>query len=294
MSNTTASLRQKIDSAKDLRSVVRAMKAVAASNIGQYEDSVRALADYYHSVELGLGVCLRAETQENPFVGERQRSLSIDAVVFGSDQGMVGQFNDIVSDFALNKLSELPGKSRIWAVGERVHSRLVDSGLTVLSPFELPASVKGIAPLVGEILVETQNRQNGDLDSELYLFYNRPRTAAVYSPIAQRLLPLDKEWLHKLIEKTWPSGRYSQIFGDGKATLRALINEYLFVSIFRGCTESLASENASRLAAMERADKNIDELLKDLNENYHRLRKDSIDEELFEVIASFDSLKGKS
>ncbi len=61
MSDTTASLRRKIDSAGDLQSVVRTMKALAASSIGQYEKSVRALADYYRTVELGLGACFRAE-----------------------------------------------------------------------------------------------------------------------------------------------------------------------------------------------------------------------------------------
>lgn len=292
MSNTTASLRRKIDSAKDLRSVVRTMKAVAASNIGQYEDSVRALSDYYQSVKLGLGACLRAEIQANPITEEKQQSHSIDAVVFGSDQSLVGQFNDIVVDFALEKLSELPGKFRVWAVGERVHARLVDSGLPVPALFELPTSVKGIAPLVGQILMESQTQQKLDEAAQLYLFYNRTRSAADYSPIAQRLLPLDKQWLRKLIAHTWPSGRYCQVFGEDTTTLRAFINEYLFVSIFRACAESLASENSSRLAAMQRADQNIEELLMDLNGNFHRLRKDVIDEELFDVIAAFDSLKG--
>ena len=59
MSDTTASLRRKISSAGDLQSVVRTMKALAASSIGQYEKSVRALADYYRTLELGLGACLR-------------------------------------------------------------------------------------------------------------------------------------------------------------------------------------------------------------------------------------------
>jgi len=72
--------------------------------------------------------------------------------------------------------------------------------------------------------------------------------------------------------------------------LRALVREYLFVSLFRACAESLASENASRLAAMQRADKNIDELLDDLNGTFQRLRQSSIDEELFEVISGFEAL----
>ena len=61
MSDTTASLRRKINSAGDLQSVVRTMKAMAASNIGQYERAVRALGDYYRSVELGLSICLPEE-----------------------------------------------------------------------------------------------------------------------------------------------------------------------------------------------------------------------------------------
>ena len=78
--------------------------------------------------------------------------------------------------------------------------------------------------------------------------------------------------------------------GGGTATLRALIREYLFVSLFRACAESLASENASRLAAMERADKNIDDLLEELNGAFHRLRQSGIDEELFDVISGFEAL----
>ena len=82
--------------------------------------------------------------------------------------------------------------------------------------------------------------------------------------------------------------------GGGTATLRALISEYLFVSLFRACAESLASENASRLAAMERADKNIDELLENFQGAFHRLRQTGIDEELFDVISGYEALaKGK-
>ena len=59
MSDTTSSLRRKISSAGDLQSVVRTMKAQAASSIGQYDNSVHALGEYYRTVELGLGACFR-------------------------------------------------------------------------------------------------------------------------------------------------------------------------------------------------------------------------------------------
>lgn len=70
----------------------------------------------------------------------------------------------------------------------------------------------------------------------------------------------------------------------------AFLREFLFVSLFRACAQSLASENASRLAAMQRAEKNIAELLDTLNRNFHRLRQSNIDEELFDVVAGFEAL----
>ena len=78
--------------------------------------------------------------------------------------------------------------------------------------------------------------------------------------------------------------------GGHIATLRGLIREYLFISLFRACAESLASENASRLAAMERADKNITDLLEHLHGTFHRLRQSGIDEELFDVVSGFEAL----
>jgi F-type H+-transporting ATPase subunit gamma len=110
-------------------------------------------------------------------------------------------------------------------------------------------------------------------------------------PISQRLLPLDDAWRKKLAELPWPGESLPEVIGSDTATLQALIREYLFVSFFRACAESLASENASRLAAMQRADKNIGELLDDLNGIFHRLRQSGIDEELFDVISGFEALE---
>ena len=297
MSDTTTSLRRKISSAGDLQSVVRTMKALAASSIGQYEQSVRALADYYRTVELGLSMCFR-ESGPTALVADgkgRTDKASVCAVVFGSDQGLVGQFNDVVADFAVKTLAAFPGKHQIWAVGERVHGRLSDAGLPLIGLFAVPNSVKAITPLVGQILVESETRHNQGDVTELHLFYNRTTSGAMYTPVSQRLLPLDETWRRKLAEHPWPTGNLPEVIGSGTATLRALIREYLFVSLFRACAESLASENASRLAAMQRADKNIDELLEHLNGTFHRLRQSGIDEELFDVISGFEALsKGKA
>jgi F-type H+-transporting ATPase subunit gamma len=214
-------------------------------------------------------------------------------VVFGSDQGLVGQFNDVVADFAIQTLAALPGKQEVWAVGERVRERLADAGLPLRGLSPVPNSVKAITPLVGQILLESEARQQRGQIAELHLFHNRPKSGSIYEPVNQRLLPLDETWRRNLAALPWPTGNLPEVLGGGTETLRAFIRGYLFVSIFRACAESLASENASRLAAMQRADKNIDELLEDLNRTFHRLRQNGIDEELFDVVSGFEALKPK-
>jgi F-type H+-transporting ATPase subunit gamma len=295
MSDTTAGLRRKIAGAEDLRSVVRTMKAVAASSIGQYEKSVHALDDYYRTVELGLGVCFR-KSGPAPLMAERKGKTVVDAigaVVFGSDQGLVGQFNDVVADHAVKTLAALTAKPEVWAVGERVHARLTDAGLPLIGLFSVPGSVRAITPLVGQILVGCGLHRSQSDATELHLFFNRPTSGSGYEPVNQRLLPLDENWRRRLADLPWPTGNLPEVMGSGTATLRSFIREYLFVSIFRACAESLASENASRLAAMQRADKNIAESLEDLNGKFHRLRQSGIDEELFDVVSGFEALSAK-
>ena len=313
MSDTTVSLRRKIEAAGELQSVVRSMKALAAASIGQYERSVLALADYYRTVELGLGACLRQSPPAEAAVPppRRRSGADVDVVVFGSDQGLVGQFNQVVAEYAVAQLEAAgvapsPGL-RVWAVGERVQGCLQDLGLQVAGSFAVPGSVEAITALVGQVLVRTGAHTRGGEAVELHLFYQQvgrngsgtgsgegartgSREGTSHEPVGQRLLPLDSLWERRLGDLAWPTPRLPQVLGGSTATLRALVREYLFVSIFRACAQSLASENASRLAAMQRADKNIDELLETLNGTYHRLRQRGIDEELFDVISGFEAL----
>jgi F-type H+-transporting ATPase subunit gamma len=294
MSDSMASLQRKIGSAGDLHAVVRTMKALAASSIGQYESSVRSLADYYRAVELGLAACFRAS---GPLASggkpkEPSPADTIGAIVFGSDQGLVGQFNDVVADYAIETLAALPGRAQVWAVGERVHARLADAGLSLIGLFAVPNSVQAITRLVGRIQIESEAHRANVAHSRVYVFHNQPHAGALYRPVGQRLLPLDAQWQQGAAKVPWPTTMPPEVVGGTSTVLRASIREYLFISLFRACAESLASENASRLAAMERANRNIDELLEQLHGTFHRLRQSGIDEELFDVVSGFEALVG--
>ena len=289
------SLRRKIDGAGDLEGVVRAMKALAASSIGQYEKAVQSLDGYYRTVELGLSACLRqADPSQIATAKSPKADAPVGAVIFGSDQGLVGRFNEVVMDLAVDTLKKLPGpKNRIWAVGDRVHGLLLDAGLGAPILLSVPSSVNVITPLVGELLVEIEAaREQGDV-VDVYVFHNHPEAAGVFEPVSKRLLPLDQAWRSKLIQLPWPTKMLPQVFEGLTPTLEAFIRGYLFVLLFQACAESLNSENASRLAAMQRAEKNIKNMLEDLNREFHRVRQESIDEELFDVVSGFEALTGR-
>lgn len=296
MAHTTTALRRQIGSASDLKSVVRTMKASAAAALGQYESSVAALGDYARSVEQGLGVCLRSvdpkgrHAQAPPW---KAGAFAVQAIVFGSDQGLVGRFNEVVVEHAMGHLGALPAKAQVWVVGERVQERLIEAGLSPAGAFPVPGSVALITRLVGQVLLAVQapgpgseREAQGDV---LMLFYNRP-SGAGYEAVSQRLLPLDERWQRELAGRPWPAQQRPEVLGTGPEVLRAFIREHLFVSLFRASAESLASENASRLAAMQRADRNIGELLTALGARFHRIRQSGIDEELFDVVAGFDAM----
>ncbi|MGB5996809.1 MAG: F0F1 ATP synthase subunit gamma [Marinomonas sp.] len=304
MRDSIASLRHKIRSAQDLKSVVRSMKAIASSSIGQYESAVHSLDDYYYTVKLGLAASLGSTTQYAASHGtstpqdmapqqglpSSSRVPAVGVIVFGSDQGLVGQFNEAMVEFVVASLGNIPGKKHLWAVGERVQSRLQETDLATEVCFALPNSIHGITDLVGKILISLEAQREQGVINQVYIFHHRPESNTIYRPVNQQLLPLDDVWQRQLMDIEWPSNNLPEVMPNQDQTRRAFVREYLFVSLFRACAESLASENASRLSAMQRAEKNIDELQESLNQTFHRLRQSGIDEELFDVISGFEAL----
>lgn len=290
MSKTFQQMRHKIAGAEQLESVVRTMKAHAAANITQYEMAVLSLTDYYRTIELGLSACFR--TGSKVAVQMPQTSKHVVAVIFGSDQGLVGQFNAQLAHYVKLHLEPLQGTKEVLIVGELIGGYLNDAGFNVEKTYPVPSMITMITPLVGQILTQSISNATEEEDTHMLLFYNRSQSGAAYQPMHQKLLPLNTSWQSSLTQEAWPTGNLPEIISnDARATLSALIREYLFISLFQACAESLASENASRLMAMQRAEKNIDSLLEELKKTSRSLRQSTIDEELFDVITSYEYSK---
>jgi F-type H+-transporting ATPase subunit gamma len=293
---TLESLSRQIVGAGELKSIVRTMKAMSASNIGQYQAAVASLNDYYISIALGIASYFK-DKKIGPILElehwKDKGDKSICAIVFGSDQGFVGQFNDSLTSFVSESLDAFAGKKEVWTIGERIPLLLKDAGLQVTKNFPLPNSIHVVTTLIGSILVNIQESFAKGTLNEFYIFHNHSNPETTYGAKKQRLLPLDEQWRQKLVQLKWPTSKIPQVLGDSNSTLKALLSEYLFVTLFKACAESLASENYSRLSAMQRAEKNIEDLQDDIGHAYHRLRQSSIDEELFDVVSGFEALKKK-
>lgn len=289
---TVEGLKRKLGSTEGLLSVVKTMKAMAAVNIRQYEKAVRSLADYARTVELGLAVVLGASGHQP--AARRSATGRLGAIIFGSDQGMAGSLNEQVVGFALEDLAsaaapvaDLP----LVAVGQRVLGPWEDAGGRVESCLPVPGSIAGITPLVHELLFQIQTwgaRQGID---RVHLYYNQQQHGAAYQPRKRELLPLDQQWLAKLRQEPWRGPSLPSFTMDAQTLFSALLRQYLFIGLYQALAESAASENASRLAAMQGAEKNITERMDELTRRYYQQRQMAITEELLDIVSGYEAFQ---
>lgn len=290
---TTEDLKRRIRSAEDLLGVVKTMKALAATSIRQYQRAVESLAEYYRTVELGLQIVLRKSRETPAPTGAKAAWLG--AIVFGTDQGLCGQFNHLIAGHALDEMRKtgVPAENRIIiAVGLRVADLLEDSGQKVFEVLSPPGSTAGITPMVQDITVLLEDWRFKRQIGQMHLFYHEYLSGASYRPMSLRILPVEETWLTDLKRRKWESRTLPVFTMEWENLFRALIGEYLFVCIYRAFANSLASENASRLAAMQSAEKNIEERLEELFMQFHRQRQMTITEELLDIVSGFEALGG--
>ncbi len=293
MSTTLEALQKQLKSGEDLSSIVRTMKALAATSVRQYEKAVESLDDYYLTVELGLGVVLAREERVQPAPVDPRKPVLL--IVFGSDHGLAGRFNEQIVDFALRKywttLEEtLSDPSILACVGEQVSTRMAAAGRNVRELFGVPVSMTGITASVQALLERLEAWCDQEEAQRVILFYNRPTAASSFAPYAETLLPVDLAGLRRR-NAEWQSRSLPIFTMSSPRLLSMLLRQYFFVSLYRAYALSLAAENASRLAAMQAAEKNIQERLDELRTAYQQQRQAAITEELLDIISGFKALR---
>lgn len=293
---TLDTLRRKLAITTELQEVVKTMKTLAAVSIHQYEKAVESLGYYRRTIEMGIQIVMRADRGEWTRAGVTPRGR-LGAVIFGSELGMCGQFNDLLVDYALERCAEMPGGKEnraIMAVGARAASRLEEAGEKVEFYFDVPGSLSGITPRVQEMLLKIEEWQCPGGVERVVLFHHKPDSGAAYHPQTVPLLPVDLEWLAALGRRPWPSKVLPTFTMSRQPLIYALLGQHLFVSLYQALAESLASENAARLASMQTAEKNIEERLLELRQQYNQRRQSAITEELLDIVAGFEALTDRN
>jgi len=287
-------LKHSIETVEDIQSIVRTMKALAAVSIYPYERAIESMHNYSRTVELGLQVLLADRTplaeEQNP------KQTDVGIVVFGSDRGLCGRFNEDITDFTLNTLAKenIPAKKRhVLAVGARAEARLREAGQLVHESFFVPGSVAGITATVQSILQQIETWRQQHTVTKVLLFYNRQVGSKGRRSEVSQLLPLEFTKFQGTNAPKWPSRSLPTYSMQRTDLFAALVRQYLFVWVFRACAFSLASENAGRLASMQAAERNISERLLELSTTYNQERQEMITSELLEVVSGFMVLVDK-
>lgn len=295
-------LQRQIHTAQDLQAVVKMMKVLAALNIHQYEQAVTSLTEYNRTIEMGLHVVLKTTHTHD---AHTQQSLSTSnvtrcgVIIFGSEQGMCGQFNEQISHYAIAELEKLklpPEHLAIFAVGSRLISHLETAGYGIEQTFAMPGSLAGITSMVQEILPHIARWRDREQIDQITLFYNHLHSNTLWEPYKLQLLPLDGEWLQHIESQEWRavseveprSGTLPTFTMPSDVLVASLLRQYFFILLYRAFGESLAGENASRLASMQVAEKNIEERLTEFTGQFQQKRQTAITDELLEIISAFE------
>jgi F-type H+-transporting ATPase subunit gamma len=278
---TLEALQRRIHTVRELQGVVRTLKALSGATIRQYEQAVTALGDYYRTVELGLMAALhgRPSPLSLPEVagGDEAR------VVIGTDQGLVGRFNEVLVGHAL--APEPDSSRRFLVVGLRAAAELRAAGRPVEETLPLPGSVRGITLTVDRVLLTLDDWQVRHRVRRVQLCHNQPAGRSLYRPATTSLLPVPWERFRPLGRAPWPGRARPGSGQTGERLLTSLLRQFFFVTLFRACAESLACEHAARLATLQRASKNIDEHLQTLDGRFRQRRQTAITEELLDIVA---------
>ncbi|MDQ2088938.1 F0F1 ATP synthase subunit gamma [Marimonas arenosa] len=290
---TVESLAARLDTTEEIGDIVRVMKTLASVSIRQFEKACDALEIYQRTVELGLQAVLPRSEQRgaNPIGGADAKRVLI---FVGSDRGLCGNFNEIIARFAKETYfsrTEKPNTvSRLLAVGQRGALSLATLGQDPDRLVDLPGTVGGLAGVARRVLLVLDDWRKNETGLVVDICHNRRLEGAKVIPCGQRLLPTTRDEIDALLAAPWPSRGlpFSRMPAD--ELLPALLREQVYLRIYWAIAESLASEHGLRLAAMQAAERNINETLDALATRHRSKRQEAITSELLDIVAGYEAM----
>ncbi|MHA1128881.1 MAG: F0F1 ATP synthase subunit gamma, partial [Alphaproteobacteria bacterium] len=217
-------------------------------------------------------------------------------VVFGSDHGMCGNYNQIVATKVSKYLDTLDTENitpHVLCVGAQLTDALNGQDIWPESTLLPPASADGIGRLAGEIVTRTDDIRQKTLLGEITvtLIFTEQMLNGQQEPVTKILLPLEATLFGELADRPWVSRSLPDFNMPSNDLLSSLIRSHLFASIFRASAEALVTENAARFTQMQHAEQSVDDRLEELKSETRMVRQTDITNELMDVIIGFEALK---
>jgi F-type H+-transporting ATPase subunit gamma len=270
-------LAARIESLEELRDLIRALRALAASRVQEAQGALQGIRAQVAIVEEAIaeGACL--------LPGDGGGAAAHDAgvlLVVCSEHGFVGGFNDRLLDRAEAERDGArdPGHA-LAVIGRRGGQAAEERGLDVAWCVPMATHVDGVLGVTRRVA----DRLAGV--SRARVIYGAYRRGGQFEITAADILPLDPALLARAAGRSPPLHHLAP-----DLLLRRLAEEYLFAEITRAAMESLASENGARLRVMEAANHNIADKLDDLRRREHSLRQEVITEELLDVVTGAEAI----
>jgi len=287
---TLKDIQRRIRGVQKTQQITSAMRMVAAAKLRRAQDAMIAARPYAKRMYATLGELGKRQTDaEHPLLEPHEEQKVAEVLVVTSDRGLCGAFNNNASKRAEQTIKELEGSYQrivISAIGRKADEyfrrRRADAMVRTWAgyPNVEYALAREIAEHIGKRYL------GGEIDHAVIVF-NEFVSAVNQAPQSDVLLPFGAETeIAEAGEQAIPF----EIEPDAKTLLHTLVPQALEFSIFRALLENQAGEHAARMAAMESATRNTEELIKSLTLQFNRARQAAITRELVEIVSGAEAL----
>lgn len=282
-------IKRKITAVQKTRQITKAMNMVAASKFKAAQTRMENFRPYAMKLmEVLDDLALRIDPQNHPLLAVREPKR-LWLICMTSDRGLCGGFNNNLLKAADRFIREKRGEGRevsILPVGRKARdyfrrkADIVHPRSDVFARFDM-----GLAVQISDDVIEPFSREAYD---ELYLLYNEFVNVAVHRPAVVRLFPLPAIGR----EDDGEPGRHLDIiYEPSEALLLAkLLPMYVHVLIYRALVETSAGESGARMAAMDNATRNCEEMIDTLTLKYNKVRQSVITAELMDIVGGTEAL----
>jgi len=286
-------LKKRITSVKSTQKITKAMKMVAAAKLKRAQESAergRPFSEKMNNIILNLSNSISDKDNASKFlVGTGKDDIHL-CVVITADRGLCGGFNTNICRKAKSYFEKIlkEGKTlKIFAVGSKGYEQLKRAyGSYIIEKTNFKGFKKITykeAEQIGEKIIELFNKSQFDVCK---IFYNKFKNVITQIPQEQQIVQIDNQ--KKKEEKT--SDNFYEFEPEENEILDNLLPRNISTQIFKAFLENAASEQGSRMSAMDSATRNAGDLVDKLTITYNRSRQAAITKELIEIISGAESL----